>query len=246
MPRDDIERLCLAVVPGTGAVEIQPLATGLVSETYRVVRGGVVYSLKATGEKSGELAADLGMDLGWEARLLERAASSRLAPPLVYVDPARAVLVSRWVAGRPWSWEEARSEKVRALSELLRLVHALPIPSRPRVMSPRSWVELYGAALSRTGRSVEGALLADADRHLQEFARLAPAVGVVCHSDLHRMNLLEDGGTLMLLDWEYAHVSDPFGIWPDGPPITISTRNCNAPCSRVICEPRPLSSSGGG
>ncbi len=35
--------------------------------------------------------------------------------------------------------------------------------------------------------------------------------GVVCHSDLHAMNLIEEDGSLILLDWEYAHVADP--LW---------------------------------
>jgi thiamine kinase-like enzyme len=40
--------------------------------------------------------------------------------------------------------------------------------------------------------------------------------GVVCHSDLHRLNVLEyrpaaaKSKSLLLLDWEYAHVSGPF------------------------------------
>jgi thiamine kinase len=210
MPPDDIERLCLAVIPGTGAVEIQPLATGLISETYRVVRNGVAYALKAGADRNADWGLNLGFDLNWEAQLLERAASSGLAPQPVYFDPKRPVMVSRWVAGRPWSLEEARSANTRKITELLRRVHALRIPAPPRVMGPLSWIELYGAALLRTGRAVESTLRASADSRLREFARLTPAVGVVCHSDLHRMNVLQDGEMLMLLDWEYAHVSDPF------------------------------------
>jgi thiamine kinase-like enzyme len=40
---------------------------------------------------------------------------------------------------------------------------------------------------------------------------------VLCHSDLHPLNLvdcaatLDSRGTLILLDWEYAHASDP--LW---------------------------------
>ncbi len=39
-----------------------------------------------------------------------------------------------------------------------------------------------------------------------------PAVDpVVCHSDLHTLNLVESGRALVLLDWEYAHAADP--LW---------------------------------
>ena len=205
--RADIERLCLAVVPGTGAVEIQPLAKGLISDTYRVVRDGAGYAVKTAAEQG----VDLGLDLGWEAQLLELAASSKLAAPLEYFDPERAVLVSRWVAGEAWAREDVRhAANIGAICGLLRRVHALPAPAPARVMSPSSWVRLYGAALSRAGRSVDTGLRTEAASRLLELSRLPAAAGVVCHSDLHRMNLLQDGGRLTLLDWEYAHVSDPF------------------------------------
>jgi thiamine kinase-like enzyme len=209
MPPGDIERLCREVVPGTGAVEVQPLATGLISETYRVVRDGVIYALKAATAH----AADFGLDLAWEARLLGRAGSAKLAPSLVYCDLERAVMVSRWVTGRSWSIEEVqRPANIRKMAELLRRVHALPIPPPPRVMSPLSWVEVYGAALlRRTRRSPDPVLRTAADSRLQELSRMPPAAAVVCHSDLHTMNLIQEGENLILLDWEYAHVSDP--LW---------------------------------
>jgi thiamine kinase len=204
---DDIERLCLAVVPGSGAVEIQPLAAGLISDTYRVARDGVGYAVKTAAEQG----VDLGLDLRWEARVLERAASSKLAAPLEYFDPERAVMVSRWVPGEAWAQEDVqRAANIRAIAGLLRRAHALPAPAPARVMSPSSWVRLYGTALSRIGRRADMALRTAAESRLQELSLLPAAAATVCHSDLHRMNLLQDGEKLILLDWEYAHVSDPF------------------------------------
>ena len=34
---------------------------------------------------------------------------------------------------------------------------------------------------------------------------------MLCHSDLHTLNLIERDQSLILLDWEYAHVSEP--LW---------------------------------
>jgi thiamine kinase-like enzyme len=209
MPPHEIERLCRAVVPGTGAVEVQPIACGLVSETYRVVRDGITYAFKAAALHP----TDFGLDLAWEVQVLERAGSLRLAPPLVYGDPQRGVVVSRWVAGRSWSQEEVkRPANIRKVAELLRRVHELSVPLPPRVMSPMSWVQVYGAALSRQTRyAVDTALRRAADSCLHELEGLPAAAGVVCHSDLHTLNLIEADETLILLDWEYAHVSDP--LW---------------------------------
>jgi thiamine kinase-like enzyme len=44
---------------------------------------------------------------------------------------------------------------------------------------------------------------------LEELAGIPTTHSVLCHSDLHRLNLAA-GERLVLLDWEYAHVSDPF------------------------------------
>jgi thiamine kinase-like enzyme len=196
----------LEVVPGTGAVEIRPLGTGLISATYRVVRNGVIYALKTAAERS----PDLGLSFAWEAPLLTHASSLKLAPPLVYCDLQRAVTVSRWVAGRPWSTEAVhRPANLHRITELLRRVHALSVPAPPRLMSPLSWVDVYGAALARIGCPADTTLRIAADSRWRQLSRLPPGACVVCHSDLHRMNLIQDGEVLTLLDWEYAHVSDP-------------------------------------
>jgi thiamine kinase len=205
----DIEQLCRAFVPGTGAVEIHPLAAGLISETYRVVRDGRAYTFKAAGAHAAEFA----LDMAWEAQLLACAGNSGLAPPLVYCDPKRAFMVSRWVEGRAWSADEAKAPaNIGKMAGLLRRVHALAVPLPPRLMNPSSWVQIYAAALSRRTRGVpDTPLHTTADSRLQEFAQLPAAVGVVCHSDLHTMNLLHRDESLTLIDWEYAHISDP--LW---------------------------------
>lgn len=205
----DIEQLCTAFVPGTGAVEIHPLAKGLISEKYRAVRDGRAYTLKA----AAGYAAEFALNIAWEAQVLERAAGAGVAPAPVYCDVERALLVSRWVEGRSWSPEEVRHPaNIGKIAALLRRVHALAVPLPPRLMNPLSWVQVYGAALSRRVRGVpDGALRTAADARLQELAQLPAAAGVVCHSDLHTMNLLHRDESLILIDWEYAHISDP--LW---------------------------------
>ncbi len=40
MQSPEIERLCRAVVPGSGTIDIQALGCGLINETYRITRDG--------------------------------------------------------------------------------------------------------------------------------------------------------------------------------------------------------------
>jgi thiamine kinase len=217
MPPRDIEELCRAIVPGAGSVAIEPLGAGLLSETYRVERSGEKYTLKIAAAHR----PDLGMDLAWEARLLERAAATGLAPRVCYCDPASTVLLAQWVPGRPWSQDAKDPANLRRIAALLRRVHALEIPLPPRAISPSRWIELHAAALAEQPltadaeckaelKLVDPRLRAAAAARVKELAGFAPPPLVVCHSDLHALNLIEQNDALILLDWEYAHAADPF------------------------------------
>ena len=209
MQLPEIERLCRAVVPGAGSIELKSLGAGLISETYRVARDGVAYTLKVALEHR----PDLGLDLPWEVRVLERAASVGLAPRLVFCDPEGAILLSRWVEGHSWeSYEAAAPANLERIAVLLRRVHTLAVPIPARPITPLQWIEIYAAALSRrTATSIDPALRSAALSRAQSLRELPDAVGVVCHSDLHAMNLIQEDDSLILLDWEYAHVTDP--LW---------------------------------
>jgi aminoglycoside phosphotransferase (APT) family kinase protein len=212
MPPSDVEHLGSEVVPGRGVLDIQFLGTGLYNNTYRAVRDGAAYALRVAGAHSLKYPFDLKPDVAWEAAVLRAAGRSGIAPQLVYADPGRGVLVTRWVEGRSWSPEEVRlPENLRKMAALLRSVHALPIPQPARLMAPADWVNLYGAALSRAGGTIDQELRRRAAARLAWLAELPGAAGVVCHSDLHALNLILAGESSVLIDWEYAHVSDP--LW---------------------------------
>ena len=205
----EVEELCRGVVPGEGSISVQPLGAGLLSDTYRVKRDGAAYTLKIATEQGPKL----GADPTWEVRLLERAAAAGLGPPVAYSDAVRRVLLTRWVAGQPWSSREAKGAAATGrIATLLRRVHALQVPGPPHILSPARWIEIYSAALAERHLDAgDPDLCAAAAARVEQLSRLAPGARAVCHSDLHALNLIEQGETLILLDWEYAHVADP--LW---------------------------------
>jgi thiamine kinase-like enzyme len=208
MQRRDLELLSREVVPGTGIPDIEPLSRGLCNETYRIIRDGCSFTLRL----SLEPPFDLRQDLGWEARVLQAAGRAGLAPALLYGDPALGILVSRWVEGRSWSLGEAgKHANVGSMAALLRRVHGLQVEQPVRLMSPPAWVDCYTAALSRAGRPPNPRLRAAAAAYVDDLSKFPSAAGVLCHSDLHTLNLIERDRSLILLDWEYAHVSEP--LW---------------------------------
>jgi thiamine kinase-like enzyme len=122
------------------------------------------------------------------------------------------VLVSGWAGGEAWSAAEVRlPANIEAMARLLRQVHALQICKPARTRSPAAWIAHYSQSLSRgPGPSPRcRALGAEAAVRLERVTAVGTA-GVLCHSDLHRLNV-KTGPPVVLLDWEYAHVSDP--LW---------------------------------
>jgi thiamine kinase-like enzyme len=210
MLSDELESLVSRYVPGRGTFEIHRLSNGLVNETYRVLRDGSAYALRVAAANS----YDLGLDRAWEARVLERAVAADLAPVLEYCDPQRGILIARWVDGRLWSPADVRRRSnIARMAQLMRRIHALPMPAPVRVMNPAKWIEYYGAELTRQPPDLWGAqdLPAAAARRLAALAVLPGVDPVVCHSDLHTLNLVDRDNSLVLLDWEYAHSADP--LW---------------------------------
>ena len=211
MPRKELEALALRWVPGGGPVQVQPMVRGLVNESFRIARAGRWYVMRVATDTS----PDLGQDREWECKVLACAAKAGLAPIIEHCEVPEGVLISDWVECRAWTPEEAAlAENVQSMAQLLLRVHALPIPQPARAMNPAAWIRHYAAALarhvpesSRRSRALRGA----ADLHLAQLTAAAPAV--LCHSDLHRFNVaigLGPQARLLLLDWEYAHVADPY------------------------------------
>jgi thiamine kinase len=201
---DELQRVAARHVPGQGKVDIHRLSEGLVNETYRVTRDGNAYVLRVAAPTH----QDLGLDHVWEARVLERAVLGGLAPVIEYYDPPRGILIAQWIDGLSWTQADVRRPpNISRMAALMHRIHALPLPMPARIMSPRMWIDRYAAAVPHTTVS----LRAGAAARLAALAELPSADPVLCHSDLHTLNLIDRGQSLVLLDWEYAHATDP--LW---------------------------------
>jgi len=221
MPPIPFEELAARWVPGVGPVRVSPLTNGLVNRSCRVSRAGRDYSLRIAAAEGREF----GLDRRWECAVRARAGAAGLAPVVARCDPARGLLIAEWAPGRPWEAEETREPgNIDAMAGLLRRVHALEIPQPARCMHPADWIALYRNALAaQAARGPEpgqgapplrsAALGSESEAHLARLAPTLESAAVLCHSDLHRQNLLIGARTL-LLDWEFAHVSH--GLWDLG------------------------------
>jgi thiamine kinase-like enzyme len=224
MQPPEAQSIAREAVPGNGEPLLSQLGSGLLNETYRVERDGRVFSMRVSLERSEDRSRrDRVKDRIWELSILEEAVRRELAPPLVYGDAERGILVQDWIAGRAWPAGAARlAENINRMAGLLLLVHQLPQPATTsvtaseRIVRPSQWIEHYGAALAAANIGVSAPLVNAAALRLASLDALPRPAEVVCHSDLHLLNLIEEclpgkvGSSLKLLDWEYAHVSEPF------------------------------------
>ena len=207
----EIERIAGDCVPGRGALRLQRIGTGLGSCTYRAERDGCAYSVRfAPAVERGD-----GFDPHWEHAVRAVAGAAGLAPGVVHCDPDAGILVSRWVDGRSWdALAVDEPDRIAAVAALMRSIHALAPPQPARRIGVADWIAHYERAL---GGGVTHLADGDADRwraaaggRLRELAQAGEGVEALCHSDLHALNLIETPSGLVALDWEYAHVGDPF------------------------------------
>ncbi len=207
-----VRALARRFVPGRGEPGLLALQSGLVNASYRVTRDGQDFALRLRAA-GGEAP---GVDRDWERRVLERVSDAQLAPPMVVCLPAQGVLVTRWVEGESWSAAQTSKPAVsKQVAALARAVHGVPAPQPGRAMNPARWRDLYLDALSSAGledsrRSMLREWNERAQRLLDEYAAFEPCIACLCHSDLHRHNIVLGDDGLVLLDWEYAHVGDPY------------------------------------
>lgn len=145
-------------------------------------------------------AVNLGIDRHQEWRLYRQAAQAGLAPPCLFADPGRGILLLEWCDEPSWAeCSPQQAEATAALAQLLVRLHRLP---RPKVhMAVRPHAERYRHQLLRIPDwllTLERPLLAC---HEPDECRYA------CHHDLNPANLL--GPRPWVVDWEYGAAGHP-------------------------------------
>jgi aminoglycoside phosphotransferase (APT) family kinase protein len=209
-PAADAERevrSALASNPLTASLAQAPLqvqAGGLSNHAWTTAVAGQAYFVRLSPPDPDRL----GVDRESECSLLQVVARVGLAPAVVHCDPGRRLLVMRRVAGEPWRREQAiESRNIERLAGSLRSLHALPVsPGIRRVdfAAQAQHLESQGGA----GCAAPDPLSSIA-AGLFERVQAGAGAPTLCHSDLHHLNLVDDGARLWLVDWEYGGVGDP-------------------------------------
>lgn len=200
----------LAAIPATASLargEFSVLHGGVSNHAWRcdAVDGAWFVRLAGAG------GSHLGVDRAAECALLGATTAAGLAPALLYCDPGRGLLVTRFVEGGAWTREAARRPRnLQRVAGLLRRLHALPVPGG---VCQRDFAATAAALRIAVGddsaRDSEARLCAEAGEKFRRLAACARGTVAPCHNDVHHLNLLDDGDRLWLVDWEYGGAGDP-------------------------------------
>jgi thiamine kinase-like enzyme len=202
-----VARLSALLGPRQGGV--LPLEGGITNRNFRVNFGGTDYVVRLPG-KDTEV---LGIDREAERLATTKAAELELGPKVAAMLDQPPCLVTCFVESREVTAAELREpRRLEEVGEALRRFHhsGLALPTDFFVSEIVS--DYAEVAQSRGGTLPEGF------GHARECAR--KAVKAVrknpdhqprpCHNDLLTANFLNDGERLVIVDWEYAGMGDPF------------------------------------
>jgi thiamine kinase-like enzyme len=202
---EDVERILAELEDALGprAGDPAPLGGGITNRNYRARLGAGDYVVRLPGKDT----ALLGIDRAAERIANASAAELGIAPAVAAAG--EDYLVTQFVDSRPVSAVELAAEPHSA-ARALRAFH-----DRGPELPTRFWVpdlvEDYAAIVSARGGALPGGY-----EHARRTAAAVAAVRpltepVPCHNDLLTANLIRDrDGRLLLVDWEYAGMGDPF------------------------------------
>jgi thiamine kinase-like enzyme len=189
------------------------------------------------------------LDIATEARAMEAAARAGVAPAVVAVDAGRGLLLTEYRESAAWEPHDARRPaNVARLAALLRALHTVPVDLP--VFAAERIAQRYLAAVpppahEPNARGWADELTALARRYDAQYAPRA-----FCHNDLVAANVLDDGGGLALVDFEYSVRGSPLldlanfaamnGLGADEQRALLAAYNRDAPDAAELTELRAL------
>lgn len=194
----------IAAMLGLEQPRITQLSGGPANRTLRLQDARHDFVVRLAGETGVKLRANPAAELA----MLGAAAAAGLAPAVVLARPDLGYVVMQHVAGRtPQACELRDTGFLRRVGAWIARLQAVPLPIG---LAPIDFGERAAAYLAQLqGREpLELHARLGVELAARRAAYEPTAQRVCCHHDLHRRNLVETGGSLLAIDWEYAGPGD--------------------------------------
>jgi thiamine kinase-like enzyme len=205
---DDLAPVLASIPALAGFAGVPERLGGLTNRVWRL--GDHVLRLPGAGTEAY-------IDRANEAAAAQAAARAGVSPPVVHVDPATGVMVTRFVPGVTMSPEGFRARPgapARAGQVLARLHGSGAVfPFRFELFQ---MIDRYLALLAPRDVALPPGyhdVVAEAAAVRAALSR-APLPLAPCHCDPLCENFLDDGTRMWVVDWEYSGMNDP--MWDLG------------------------------
>ena len=189
-------------------LRIKDMYCGSANQAVRLLVAGDDVVLRFAGSKTADL-----VDRARECDHMRKASSLGVAPQVLAADPDQGLILYRFADGQSLD----TMDRPFATPVLQRLGHAFRTLRQATgfigVMDPWEKLETYldeAGCSSPEAPDVFGAGWAVVDS-LRHVCRLADATPVASHVDPVPPNIIDDGGCVTFLDWEYAALCHP--LW---------------------------------
>ncbi len=205
----------LARVPFFGhvrreVIKVERLGGALTNVCYKVTMGGAAYVLRLAGEGTSDY-----IDRSAEEHNARAAAAAGINAEVVHFDARDGMMVTRFIEGVSMNAGEGfgrdQGAPVRAARALGR-VHRLGRVFRSRFDVFAAIDDYLGLLRDRRTPLPEDYYeVGRMTRAVRRALEASPAPLVPCHNDPWPGNLLDAGGRIYLIDWEYSGMNDP--VW---------------------------------
>jgi thiamine kinase-like enzyme len=203
----DLERIAERVPDLRGyPLRAEPLPGGLTNLNYRIHGAPQEYVLRVTGE-----AEMLGADREAEYAATVMAGGLGIGPQvLAYLRPEK-ILITRFIDGLGVPPEQMRTTTMLGqVAATLQRLHAGPGVSA--TFSAFGIVETYRDNARWLGVALPEAFHWSWERaeEMRVALQASAPEPCLCHNDLLNANFLLEHGRLLIVDWEYSGMGDPF------------------------------------
>jgi thiamine kinase len=185
-----------------GGRVLERLVDGPTNASYRVEQGGRQFVLRLDKPE----ARRLGLDRDNERIVCQAIAEAGLTPAYLHFDASSGICLRPFVAGHSLRREDLLEPRtLERLAGVLRQLHRLPLLGA--TFDAAGAARRYAAQLG----TPEAAALAERAARLLAEAEQDAVPAALCHNDLVAENVLDtEQGGLLLIDWEYAAVGNPY------------------------------------
>lgn len=191
-----------------GAFSVNVLAGGMTNHNYLVEGKNQKFVLRLVGEGTDYLGIDREMEYSYACT----AAAVDLSGEVVAFLPEHGAMLTRFVPGRTLSATDLKDRKqMQRVVKALKALHGLKID--------RGKFSVFEAARRNYKFGVQNKVhfpnkmeraLVLLDEIEATLAADSNNIDCPCHNDLLPENLIDDGTTVRIIDWEFASMGDLF------------------------------------